>query len=301
MLEQLLRELGSWNPSVRYNAIERAGKLSPDQLVELITMEQRRERRSRPYWWMAISAMIGTLVTAIIFLGMRPYYDINIVRGLIYLLLLTPLPLALLVSVTPASWAGRSITAITIKMDDPGYVTAILTLLARSPQIGETPAKITNLRHVLTRLLPHVTPEQARGWTDGQRNVLTLPLASLADPQYRSSNRLFGARTYTKWCEDSIVLLKALEQIGDGRELATVRKIGELKPRTPVEERLRAAANECIPYLEIRATERDRAQTLLRASGAPDSPAAEILLRPATASGAAVSGDQLLRPSGNRK
>lgn len=88
-----------------------------------------------------------------------------------------------------------------------------------------------------------------------------------------------------------VAILKALEQIGDAKAIPHVERI----IAGPVTPPVRRAAEECLPYLRLRAEQEQQAQTLLRASTAVEVAMPETLLRPAQG---AVSSDtsQLLRP-----
>lgn len=88
-----------------------------------------------------------------------------------------------------------------------------------------------------------------------------------------------------------VAILKALAQIGDAKAIPHVERI----IAGPVTPPVRRVAEECLPYLRLRAEQEQQAQTLLRASTAVEVAMPETLLRPAQG---AVSSDtsQLLRP-----
>ena len=87
-----------------------------------------------------------------------------------------------------------------------------------------------------------------------------------------------------------IAILRALEQIGDKQALPRVERMA----RTARNLQVRAAAQECLPYLTVRAEQTRVEQTLLRASASTASP--DMLLRP-TVAAAPTEPQQLLRAS----
>jgi HEAT repeat protein len=96
----------------------------------------------------------------------------------------------------------------------------------------------------------------------------------------------------TKNEELLLALLKAFEQIGDERAVPHVERL-TLYGRT---EKIRSAAEECLPYLRVKAEEARQAKTLLRPAGISETVASETLLRPAQGV-APIEEAQLLRPS----
>ena len=123
----------------------------------------------------------------------------------------------------------------------------------------------------LLSILPCVRPEDATFLTPGGWNALLLI------PFGRHSARL------------QIALLQALEQIGDVRALPAVAHL-----RRHADPSVRAGADACLPFLQIRAREAGNRATLLR-SGLPAAPDAD-LLRAATPDAASASQTQLLHP-----
>jgi len=90
----------------------------------------------------------------------------------------------------------------------------------------------------------------------------------------------------------TLAVLKALEQIGDKRELPLVERLAAGGGLAKREERVRQAAQECLPYLQQRVLGMEANQTLLRASDRLE--ASDTLLRAAQNS-TATSAEQLLR------
>lgn len=90
----------------------------------------------------------------------------------------------------------------------------------------------------------------------------------------------------------SLVILKALEQIGDGKALPAVQKMAQAEAATAKQKEVREAARACLPFLEERAEREKISSTLLRASEPTIHP--EVLLRPAETV-TSTSPDELLR------
>jgi hypothetical protein len=185
--------------------------------------------------------------------------------------------------------ARRSMAAIVEGLDDARLIPLALNLLVH-PYVGTQ----ESARKALLRLLPQLRAGDADDWTPEQRQALC---------------RIFD--TPISYFELTLAVLKALEQIGDERDLPAVRKLADMKTdgnlwtkpfkvsKQEAAERarlIRQAAEGCLPYLEIRAEEKKQAQTLLRASEASNTAASETLLRAAEATANVTPAEQLLRP-----
>ena len=90
-----------------------------------------------------------------------------------------------------------------------------------------------------------------------------------------------------------LAILRAFEQVGDKEALPFVQSLSEIQsnPRT---DRVKRAAQDCLPLLQAVAEQNSYSRTLLRASSAMDA-STETLLRPSTER-VDTRGDQLLRP-----
>jgi hypothetical protein len=108
----------------------------------------------------------------------------------------------------------------------------------------------------LVRLLPQLRASDAHLLNDKQRTHLRRALSGTDKPL-------------------TIAILKALEQVGDARDLPFVEKIGS--PDAEVME----AAKACLPFLLARAEQQKVSQILLRASDM-NSTTSVVLLRPVT-------------------
>lgn len=94
--------------------------------------------------------------------------------------------------------------------------------------------------------------------------------------------------------EFALSVLKAWEQVGDGRALLHVRRMAHGMALTESAKRVREAAQYCLKILEARIAEETAPKTLLRPSCANDwTP--ETLLRPVVGSGSTMHVKELLR------
>jgi hypothetical protein len=130
-----------------------------------------------------------------------------------------------------------------------------------------------NVEEALTRLLPRLTASDAHLFSEPQRESMARAL--------KSKDSLFV-----------IAVLRALEQVGDEKALPEVQKLLEKKTTDPLQLQVKEAAQECLPFLKIRAEQAELARTLLRASSDTGSP--DTLLRPAHFTGS-ESANELLR------
>jgi hypothetical protein len=135
-------------------------------------------------------------------------------------------------------------------------------------------------KRALTRMLPGLQPADAGLLSPAQQGVL----------------RGFLHRRYTDTETGlQVAILKAYEQIGDERSLSAVRGLANINPRTRERERVKEAANACLPFLQQRRERQHSSQTLLRPTTATSSePPRQILLRPVTDQSTA-NPDELLR------
>ncbi len=133
----------------------------------------------------------------------------------------------------------------------------------------------TMAMHLLTRLLPRFRASDAKLLTDAQHAALIHILA----------------RRYPT-LDFFVAALKALEQIGDARALPVVDNLAAGRCVTTDPKRVQAAAQDCLPFLQIRCDRQQASQTLLRASSASETPA-DTLLRPAQGIGPAESSELL--------
>jgi hypothetical protein len=163
-----------------------------------------------------------------------------------------------------------------IALDIPQAVGPLIDVLATQGCVAGGKIKVA-----LIRLLPRLRSSDASFLTSRHRKSLNQFFR--LDESWRDSNGVHGAAL-------KIAVLRALEQIGDETSLPAVERLAK-SARDP---QVRAAAQDCLPFLQHRIEKARIEQTLLRASGTGYSP--EVLLRPAN-NEAEAAPEQLLRAS----
>lgn len=136
----------------------------------------------------------------------------------------------------------------------------------------------------LARLLPRLQADDAEQLDDEQRACLYSALQAASDPT-----------SYHYNVELAVIMLRAVGQIGDRRALNLVRRLAQAEARRAPDERIRLAAEECLPLLEARTDPTRPRQTLLRPADASATAVPAILLRPA-AGASTTPPERLLRP-----
>ena len=169
--------------------------------------------------------------------------------------------------------------------------------LIRTLRVQNTPVR--NLaKQSLIELLPTLRVSDASLLGPTERKILLRHLAILPnDPGYRDVKELFSRSAFRRELDFRLAILKVLEQVGGEQELETVKRLARSapSPQNPIKipEEMRAAAQDCLPYLQARANDQRAGSQLLRASGFPAASGAD-LLRPATSS-LETHPEQLLR------
>lgn len=161
---------------------------------------------------------------------------------------------------------------------------SLTTALAQSQDVTQVGYLIQALRVQNTRvcnlakrtlivLLPTLKASDAARLGDSERAIL-LRLLSIPpnDLGRRDLKELFSRLAYRRELELRLAILKALEQVGGARELATVERLARGLPGPPsiskICREIQEAAQECLPYLQMRANVQRAREELLRASGA---------------------------------
>ena len=113
-------------------------------------------------------------------------------------------------------------------------------------------------QRLLVELLPQVTPGDAVLFHDAHRQAL---YRALDDPN----------------TDMVVLLLEALEKIGDGRAMPAVRRLADGGGRAKIDSQVLYAAQHCLPLLEARAVHDTANHTLLRASAFTPHSSAQLL------------------------
>jgi hypothetical protein len=142
-------------------------------------------------------------------------------------------------------------------------------------------------RVTLTRLLPTLTPSDPILLTEEQRRKLYRSLTEWSPPMRNYHDALQLQNDYT------VAALKALQQMGYEDSIPTVTEL-----TCSSSDRIRNAANACLPSLQTNQENARNRQILLRAAmPAPLENTPDTLLRASAPTESGTPPEQLLRPS----
>ena len=142
-------------------------------------------------------------------------------------------------------------------------------------------------RRTLTHLLPTLTPSDASLLNQKQRRILYRSLTEWTPPMRNFHEALRLQNDYT------VAVLNALQQLGYEDAIATVTELSRSS-----DDRIRNAANACLPSLHTNQENDRNRQILLRpAMPAPLDNAPDTLLRASAPTESVTPPDQLLRAS----
>ncbi|HLK61121.1 MAG TPA: hypothetical protein VKU00_31455 [Chthonomonadaceae bacterium] len=161
--------------------------------------------------------------------------------------------------------------------------------LADMLAISETGARKLAERALLA-LLPQLKTSDARLLNTRQRenlhSILIDPSNVVEAALKMDLNRRRRARTQQAYIEKSrplaLALIQAYQQVGDERDLPVVQRLAEGNGVLAKDAEIRAAAQNCLPFLQANAERNRTSQMLLRAAPPPSMTSAE-LLRPVAA------------------
>lgn len=236
---------------------------SPALVKELLRVTRLKRRLFRT----SATIRIFAGYYALIWLGLEFTHHL---RGLAIL----PIHLLNLVALVIASLANASLYQknLVASLHKWGDIAAVGPLAAT---LGVQKIDRNVVLDALTRLLPKMRASDVRLLTPGQRASLYATMKSKpeANPEFL------------------IVLLKALEQIGDDAAIPHVERLAHIKPGGDKTDRVREAALACLPTIQERVRHLHEESVLLRPAGVGDE-----LLRPVSAA-AEVRPELLLRPT----
>jgi hypothetical protein len=269
MLEELLHRLNSRSLEVRNRAIAEARLLPPEQLLELIGLEQQFFKRRQKRVFRAVTTVL-VLFIALLVIG--SLWEPLLLLGYSWI---TYIAMFYAMGLVPTR-ARHSLLQVIETAEDPRFVGTALVLLAEH---GQNATVRKSVLSALSRLLPRFRADQSDLLTPAQHKAL---LMRLTEP-YKNP-------------ELSIRILQALQQIGNESAIPVVSKItANWKPKAH-QQQVVEAARHCLPYLEVRAEQAKQSQTLLRPSSAfaAGAVSSEALLRPATST-SETAPEELLR------
>ncbi len=269
---KLLESKEEWKRNIARSWLEDHAESAGDLILSKLREEAARRKKKQRFVYWGFGIYGGVILTVfLVWLG------IGIGTGrwadFLWQLFQAFSYMGIFGSIGAASQFQKSATEVIAQFDDVRYVPDLVDALAYSDKHmnGVAVAALTNL-------LPRLPASDSERLDSEQRKLLHRWLT-------------------IKNKESALVqaILKALEQIGDERDLPSVQKMAEREASTQREKTLREAARQCLPYVEQRAEKNRVANTLLRAATA-SGPNMESLLRP-VASSPRTDYEDLLRPA----
>jgi HEAT repeat protein len=259
---EAVARLGSLKASKRGAAEQALEQMQPaeavDTLLALLEKEGRKRRLKRRIA-LGMAIVFGVLFAVLIATGEVVRIGLNNILPTIIVLL-------------TASRLQKRAASELAKHDDIRAVGPLVEALEfRSRQVGP------EAERALIRLLPRLRATDSGLLNEEQRRILCRALVRRRNPHL------------------AVAILRAFEQVGGEDVLAAVERVANGDGRMAGEQRVREAAQACLPAVRQRAENARAARTLLRPAAAPDNPA-DILLRPAQGAGEA-DPDLLLRPA----
>jgi hypothetical protein len=154
-------------------------------------------------------------------------------------------------------------------LDDVRGVGPLLDLMDSAQEMWEydDPSRRV-IKAALIRLLPKLQASDTEWLTPAQRESLVRALYFCTHPGY----------PWHFQADFAVTLLKALEQVGDGRAEEYVQTLAYQQARGADRLRIQEAARACLPFLQERARQQQALETLLRASQPTVDP--DMLVRP---------------------
>jgi HEAT repeat protein len=186
------------------------------------------------------------------------------------------------------------------------WVYLVINRMVASPQQRQAAQRLTQLqdKRVVGHLVDFCTwPDALVRQAARKALVSMLPQLQAADASLLSSEQqgVLRGMLHRRHVEAEpglqIAILKAYEQMGDERALPAVNALATMRSNTKNRQRVRVAAEECLPFLQQRRQRQVSSQTLLRPTqlNTPEPPR-EVLLR-AAHDPSASNPAELLRPN----
>ena len=261
-------------PAPEIEADAQAARLLTERLNEITTRSTRSAAWYRAgYTASMLYFLLCVFVMPVLFGRINPAYISTVF--LFTMIGFIGIALLMLVSVRKAP---RFNAAEITHLGGTQAIPALLAgLLAYTP-----PPQRKAMRDALTLLLPQMKASDAYLLTPASRQMIRGLLIGVPIDKQKYQ------------CEDAlrIATLKALEQVGDAKDIPVVEKLITRSAKTPSEKLVRQAAMECLPTLLINCGDVEAARVLLRASQAEAAHSAS-LLRPASGLGQTDSAELL--------
>jgi hypothetical protein len=272
--DELLNELASKDESKRLEAeirIKEQGQEMTASLIARLELEGKKRKRRQKFVTWIIGLYFAVLMVFLLGYVVHGLWSGSWGRFPWELFRVFQFS-NILVLATAVNGAQKGATRALAMFDDIRSV----GVLTQALEFGDRDV-VKVARDALVRNLPLLKSNDSEYLNDDQRKCLHCVIAK-PDKDF----------------DLSLAILAALDQVGDDRDVAAVRKLAETEAATSNQKKLRGRAVEILPGLEARAEVSKAAHILLRAASSPDSPEAS-LLRPAQGVAAAPE-EQLLRP-----
>ena len=251
-------------------ALENQGESVGDVILERLRLESaKRKKKQRVLKWIigGYSVMLALFVGVWVALGIStgrwsefPWQAFQVLNFV-----------GIFAGGSAATQFQKSATEIIARFDDVRYIPPLVEALGYNDK-----NMLEIARRALTTLLPRLTAADAGKLEEGHRHVLQKWLLDRRYPEFARA------------------ILRALEQVGDERDLPSIQKLAQREAATLTEIEVKQAALGCLPYVQQRADLNRAANSLLRPSSSADEDGS--LLRPAESlPNSAV--DVLLRPA----
>ena len=269
---RLLESKEEWKREMARSWLEEHQESAGDLILTRLRQEAaKRKRKQRLVYW-GFGIYGGVLVTVLLgwlgiglMTGRWADFPWQLFQAFSYM--------GIFGSIGAASQFQRSATEVIAQFDDVRFVPDLVDALGYSDKHMNDVS-----RAALTNLLPRLTASDVELLNSEQRKLL--------HRWFTITNKEYAFL---------LAILKGLEQVGDERDLPTVRKLAETDAVNHRLKEVYEAARQCLPYVEQRAEQNRIASTLLRAASS-DLEDTGSLLRPASSS-AGIDSNGLLRPA----
>ena len=261
-----------------------AEQITPAEAAPLLMLLQQEAQSRRKEEWASLAWSSAFLLT-MVWVATRTFPNAPSLMINLFLLFFLMVTVGAGMSMRLSRRSQRRKRSITTALAQI-QTTQQIGPLIQALRVQNTPVR--NLaKQALITLLPTMQASDAPLLGEAERSILLRQLSIQPnDPGYRDLKELFSPLAYRREVDLRLAILKALEQVGGAKELATVERLAQGLPtlqsamKVPLE--IREAAQACLPFLQVRAGEQHARKQLLRASVAP-AVSDKTLLRPASA------------------
>lgn len=254
---QIVRD---WNNLVKRTEYERRlNELGPTAVETLLVLVRRDVKRNRLHRYTGIAFIVLSLAINLI----SYWVDHKSQKNLLLFITFGQF-LCLMLGMVFLAWYPHRSARVLSDFDDVRIVGSLL-------EACEDIDAATAIHEALTRILPQMKASDAHMLNTHQKKKLY---------EMIGLPKLFGKYGRNEDETLQLVILRALQQIGDGAAMPYVEKLANPPAGAKVSKEVQEAARECLPFLTQRAEQERLSMTLLRAAGTMETQSGE-LLRPA--------------------